>query len=144
MPPAKSGDTVSVHYTGTLTDGTIFDSSESREPLEFTLGDDQVIAGFDAGVCGMQLGESKTIAIPCSEAYGPHRPELVAEFPRDDFPDHIQPEVGLHLQLSSPEGFPIPVEVIAVSATSVTLDANHPLAGKDLTFALTLVGIQGH
>lgn len=141
MSTAKSGDKVRIHYTGTLSDGSVFDSSEGRDPLEFTLGSGQVIPGFDTGVTGMEVGEKKTIEIPCDQAYGASNPEAIQDVPRDQIPAEIPVEVGLQLQMQSPQGQVIPVTVIKVTDDAVTLDANHMLAGKDLTFALELVSI---
>lgn len=141
MAQAALGDTVQVHYTGKLDDGTVFDSSANREPLEFTLGGGQVIPGFETGVLGMAPDEEKTVTIPVAEAYGEARQELIAQFPRDQFPDDFVPEVGQQLQLRQPNGQPIMVCVADVADDTVTLDANHPLAGKALTFELKLVGI---
>ena len=141
MTTAKSGDKVRIHYTGTLSDGSVFDSSEGRDPLEFTLGSGQVIPGFDTGVTGMEVGEKKTIEIPCDQAYGPSNPGAIQDVPRDQIPAEIPLEVGLQLQMQSPQGQVIPVTVIKVTDEAVTLDANHALAGKDLTFALELVSI---
>ena len=141
MTTAKSGDKVRIHYTGTLSDGSVFDSSEGRDPLEFTLGSGQVIPGFDTGVTGMEVGEKKTIEIPCDQAYGPSNPAAIQDVPRDQIPAEIPLEVGLQLQMQSPQGQVIPVTVINVTDEAVTLDANHALAGKDLTFALELVSI---
>ncbi|SHJ34180.1 FKBP-type peptidyl-prolyl cis-trans isomerase 2 [Shimia gijangensis] len=141
MTAAKSGDKVRIHYTGTLSDGSTFDSSEGREPLEFTLGSGQVIPGFDTGVSGMTVGEKKTIEIPCEEAYGPVQDGARQDVPRAQIPAEIPLEVGIQLQMQSPEGQVIPVTVVEVTEEKVTLDANHALAGKDLTFALELVSI---
>lgn len=141
MTAAKAGDTVHIHYTGTLSDGTVFDSSEGRDPLSFTLGSGQVIKGFDDGVTGMEVGEKKTVNIPCEDAYGPVNPAMVQAIPRDQIPPHIPAAVGDHLQMQSPEGHIIPVVVTEVTEETITLDANHELAGKDLTFALELVSI---
>ncbi|MDV4145782.1 MULTISPECIES: FKBP-type peptidyl-prolyl cis-trans isomerase [Shimia] len=141
MTAAKSGDTVRIHYTGTLSDGSVFDSSEGRDPLEFTLGSGQVIPGFDTGVTGMEVGEKKTIEIPSDEAYGPVHEEARQDVPRAQIPDEIPLEVGIQLQMQSPTGQVVPVTVVAITDEAVTLDANHPLAGKDLTFALELVSI---
>lgn len=139
--PASSGDTVRVHYTGTLNDGTEFDSSAGREPLEFTLGSGQVIPGFDAGVTGMEPGESKKVTIPADEAYGQRREEMMLEVSPDQFPEGMDPQVGQQLQLSQPDGQAVMVTVAEVSDDGVVLDANHPLAGEDLTFELTLDSI---
>lgn len=137
---AKSGDTVRVHYKGTLGDGQVFDSSEGREPLEFTLGTGQVIAGFDEAVTGMRPGEEKEVTIPSAEAYGDPREELILRVGRDNFPEGVEPEVGQQFQVSQ-GGQPFVVTVIDVADDGITLDANHPLAGEDLTFALQLVQI---
>lgn len=141
MTTAKSGDTVRIHYTGTLSDGSTFDSSEGRDPLEFTLGTGQVIVGFDKAVDGMLVGENKTVNIPCDEAYGPSNPDARQDFPRDKVPDDVPLEIGTRLQLSGPSGQPIMVVVAEVTDETVVLDGNHPLAGQDLTFALELVEI---
>jgi FKBP-type peptidyl-prolyl cis-trans isomerase 2 len=141
MAQAKPGDTVKIHYTGRLEDGTVFDSSANREPLEFTLDGGQVIPGFEQAVVGMTPGESKTEKIPMDQAYGPHRPEMVLEVSRQQMPPELQPEVGQQLQVQQPDGQTIPVFVTEVTESTVTLDANHPLAGEDLTFDIELVEI---
>ena len=141
MTQAKTGDTVRIHYTGTLDDGSTFDSSAGRDPLEFTLGSGQVIPGFDKAVDGMSVGESKTVHIPADEAYGQPNPQAMQAVPRGDIPADIPLEVGLQLQVQTPTGQVMPVTVTEVTETEVTLDANHPLAGKDLTFAIELVQI---
>ena len=141
MAEAQQGDTVRIHYTGTLRDGSVFDSSRDREPLEFTLGSGQVIPGFDSAVTGMRVGDAQTVTIPAGEAYGPRRDELVLNVPRGEFPAHVQPEVGQQLQLSSGSERLV-VTVREVSDSAVILDGNHPLAGEDLTFALELVSIR--
>lgn len=141
MRRAHAGDTVSIHYTGTLADGSVFDSSRGRTPLEFTLGSGQVIPGFDAAVDGMAIGEEKTVTIPAAEAYGPHRHELMVEVSRAQLPGDLRPEVGQQLQLSQ-GGQQFVVTVRDVSDVSVVLDGNHPLAGEDLTFALELVEVR--
>lgn len=141
MSEAKSGDTVNIHYTGTLADGSVFDSSEGRDPLQFTLGSGQVIPGFDIAVTGMTVGEKKTVTIPADQAYGQPDPRAVQAIPRANIPAEIPLEVGLQLQATGPMGQPIAVTVVEISDTEVTLDANHRLAGKDLTFALELVSI---
>ena len=136
----EPGKTVKVHYKGTLEDGTVFDTSEGQPPLAFEVGAGNVIPGFDAAVAGMDLDETKTITIPCAEAYGDVRDDMIGEIPRDNLPAEIEPEVGMMLQMQSPQG-DIPVRIIGVTDEAVTLDANHPLAGKDLTFELTVVEI---
>lgn len=141
MRRAHNGDTVSVHYTGTLADGSVFDSSRGRDPLQFTVGEGRVIPGFDAAVSGMAVGEEKKVTIPADQAYGPHRPELMVEVDRAQFPADLHPEIGQQLQLSR-GGQVFVVTVRDLSDGSVLLDGNHPLAGQDLTFALELVGVQ--
>ena len=138
---AKANDKVKVHYKGTLNTGEVFDSSEGREPLEFTLGSGQVIPGFDNGVMGMQVDESKTINIPAAEAYGEPKAELIHQVAKTQLPPEIKPEVGLRLSSQAPDGSQIPLVVTEVTEDSITVDANHPLAGQDLNFELTLVGI---
>lgn len=138
---AKRGDTVRVHYRGTLEDGSEFDASFGREPLEFTLGTGQVIAGFDKAITGLAPGESRTAQIPADEAYGPRLSEMVLELPREQFPAGITPEAGQQLELAQEDGQRIPVTVTDVTGETVTLDANHPLAGQDLTFEVELVEI---
>jgi len=138
---AKDGDTVKVHYTGTLDDGSIFDTSRDREPLEFILGSGSMIAGFDRAVNGMQVGEIKTVTIPTNEAYGPHREELVLIIERDRLQEGLEPTIGQQLEMRQPDGRIITVVVTNVSDNSITVDANHALAGKDLTFEIELVEI---
>ncbi|GIV96561.1 MAG: peptidyl-prolyl cis-trans isomerase [Herpetosiphonaceae bacterium] len=141
MAQAQLGDTVKVHYTGKLTDNTVFDSSKDGEPLTFTLGSGQVIPGFEKAVVGMQPGETKTTTIPMEQAYGPHRPELMLTVDRGDLPADLEPEVGQQLQVVQPDGTAFIVTITDVSDSEVTLDANHPLAGEDLIFDLKLVEI---
>lgn len=141
MSEAKSGDTVNIHYTGTLADGSQFDSSAGRDPLQFTVGAGQVIPGFDAAVTGMCVGEKKKVTIPADQAYGQPDPRAVQAIPRENIPDEIPLEVGLQLQAQGPQGQPIPVTVVEITDAEVTLDANHRLAGEDLTFDLELVSI---
>jgi FKBP-type peptidyl-prolyl cis-trans isomerase 2 len=143
MQQVKSGDTVKVHYHGRLMDGTTFDSSEGREPLEFEVGSGMVIKGFDDGVTGMAIGEKRTINIPVDDAYGPKNPDMVIEFPRNQFPEGMTPEVGARLNLNNAEGQVFPVVIAEVGEEIVILDANHPLAGEDLVFDLELVEIVG-
>ena len=141
MQQAQSGDNVRVHYHGTLSDGTIFDSSKEREPLAFQAGTGQVITGFDNAVIGMNVGETKTVHIPVDEAYGQPNGEMLIEFPLSQFPEGEQPEVGAQMHLSDDQGHTFPVIIKEINGDTVKLDANHPLAGKDLTFELELVGI---
>jgi peptidylprolyl isomerase len=141
MSTAKHGDTVQIHYTGTLEDGTVFDSSEGRDPLSFTLGQGQVISGFEEAALGMEVGETRTARIDVDDAYGQRRDDLVLEVPREQLPDELEVDVGTPLQLQQPDGQAVPVTVAALDETTVTLDANHPLAGQALTFEMTLVGI---
>ncbi len=143
MQTVKSGDMVKVHYHGRLTDGTTFDSSEGREPLEFKVGSGTVIKGFDDGITGMGVGEKKTINIPAEDAYGPANDEMLVEFPRSNFPPDMVPVEGMQLNMTSGDGQVIPVIVVEVKEASVVLDANHPLAGEELIFDLELVEIIG-
>jgi peptidylprolyl isomerase len=142
MAQAQNGDTVRVHYTGKLEDGTVFDSSQGRDPLEFTLGSGQVIAGFDDAVSGMEPGSAKTVTIPAERAYGARRDELLLQVDRSQFPDNADPAPGQQFQMSQ-GGQNFVVSVAAVEGSQVTLDANHPLAGQDLTFELELVAVKG-
>jgi peptidylprolyl isomerase len=141
MSQAKKGDTVKVHYTGKLQDGEIFDSSIGTNPLEFTIGNKELIDGFESGVMGMKIGSKKTITIPPEEAYGSRNEELVADVDRSKLPDHITAEIGQALQITQPNGKTINVIMTGVTDDTVTLDANHPLAGKTLTFEIELVEI---
>lgn len=141
MSEVKSGDKVRIHYKGTLADGTMFDSSEGRDPLEFMVGSGQVIPGMDKHMPGMTVGEKKTIVAVSDEAYGPRHDDAQQDVPRAQIPAEIPMEVGLTLQMQSPEGQVIPVTVVSFDDDKVTLDANHRLAGEDLTFELELVEI---
>lgn len=142
MSIAKTGDKVRVHYTGTLSDGSLFDSSEGREPLEFELGSGMVIGGFDQGVTGMTIGEKKSIHIPFLEAYGPVNEEMIINFDRTQIPADIELEVGASLNMHQEgNGQVVPVVIKEVTDEFVVLDANHPLAGKDLIFELELVEV---
>lgn len=141
MQQVKKGDTVSVHYHGKLNDGSTFDSSEGRAPLEFTAGSGQVIKGFDDAVIDMQVGEKKTVNIPVHEAYGDRNQEMMVTVPRTDFPQDMTPEVGMELQMSDQQGHVFPVVVAEVHDDHVILDANHPLAGQELNFDIELVAI---
>lgn len=142
MSKAKKGDTVKVHYTGKLDDGTVFDSSESREPLEFRIGEGQVIAGFEDAVVGMGTGDSTTVTIPADMAYGPHREEMVVVVDRDRLPADREPKKGDLWQIHRDNDEPIVVLIADVSDGKVTLDANHPLAGKDLIFDIRIEEIK--
>jgi peptidylprolyl isomerase len=141
MAGAKTGDSVKVHYTGKLTDGTIFDDSLNREPLEFTIGRNNLIAGFENAVLDMNVGEWKTVTIPPEQAYGPHMKEMVVEVERKLLPKDLAPVIGAQLQVSQEQGKEIVVSITKITGTHVTLDANHPLAGKDLVFEIKLVDI---
>ncbi|WP_163848763.1 FKBP-type peptidyl-prolyl cis-trans isomerase [Pseudooceanicola aestuarii] len=141
MSEAKSGDTVRIHYTGTLTDGTTFDSSTGRDPLEFTVGGGQIIPGLDKAIPGMSVGDQKKVEIPCAEAYGDRDPQAMQNVPRDAIPENITLEKGLQLQMQTPQGQVVPVTVAEISDGEVTLDANHQLAGQDLVFDIELVEI---
>lgn len=141
MASAQQGDTVQVHYTGRLDDGTIFDSSIEREPIEFTIGQRQLIPGFERAVVGLSPGDSTEVTIESEEAYGPYREEMVVEVGKDQLPPDLPASVGQQLEMRQPNGESIAVRISNVSDASVTLDANHPLAGKDLTFDLQLVAI---
>lgn len=134
------GKTVKVHYKGTLDDGSIFDTSEGRDPLEFQVGSGQVIPGFDAAIQNMDEGATETITIPSAEAYGEVREDMIATIPHEQFPDGLNPEIGQTLQLKTPDGA-LPVRVVDVQNEGVTIDGNHPLAGQNLTFELTVVGV---
>jgi FKBP-type peptidyl-prolyl cis-trans isomerase 2 len=141
MTQAKNGDTVTVHYTGRLEDGTVFDSSVDRDPLQFTLGEGLLIPGFEQAVLGMSTDESKTAEVSADQAYGPHREEMVMEIDRQEFPPDFQPEVGQQLQIPQSDGRTARLVVTDVSEQNVMLDANHPLAGRDLTFDIHLLDI---
>jgi len=138
---AENGDIVKVHYTGKLENGMIFDTSAKRGPLRFTIGDGQLIPGFEQAVVGMKLGESKSVKVPADKAYGPHCEEMVLVVDQNQLPKHLKLEVGQQLQIPQKDGNKTLVTVTNVSESSVTLDANHPLAGKDLTFDIQLVEI---
>ena len=141
MTQVKPGDTVRIHYTGTLSDGATFDSSQGRDPLEFVVGSGQIIAGLDAAIPGMAVGEKKLVEVPADQAYGHSDPNALQAVPRAEIPDDIPLDLGTQLQVQTPQGQVMPVTVVEVTETEVTLDANHPLASRDLTFAIELVEI---
>lgn len=141
MTQVKTGDKVSIHYRGTLKDGTQFDSSEGRDPLEFTVGSGQIIPGLDKALPGMAVGDRKSVLVPADEAYGPHNPDARQAVPRAQIPADIPLDIGTPLQMRTPDGNAMQVVVAEVTADTVTLDANHPLAGKELNFDIELVSI---
>jgi peptidylprolyl isomerase len=141
MQQVKSGDKVKVHYHGKLRNGETFDSSQGREPLEFTVGGGQVIKGFDQGVMGMQVGDKRTVEIDVIDAYGEKNDDMIIEFPLTQFPPDMKPEAGMQLMMNNGQGQQFPVVVREVKEESVLLDANHPLAGEDLIFDIELVEI---
>jgi len=141
MTQVKSGDTVRIHYTGTLLDGSTFDSSDGRDPLEFEVGSGHVIAGLDVALPGMAVGDKKTVNVPCDQAYGPIDPDMSQIIARGSIPPEIELQVGLRLQMQAPDGQALPVVVSALTEDEVTLDANHPLAGLDLIFAIEVVSV---
>jgi peptidylprolyl isomerase len=141
MTQVKPGDTVRIHYTGTLNDGTEFDSSAGRDPLEFEVGSGQIIPGLDEALPGMAVGDTKTVAVDAAAAYGPVNPEARQDVPRASIPAEIPLDIGTQLQMQTPDGRAVPVTVADVTEEVVTLDANHPLAGKDLNFDIELVAI---
>ena len=143
MSTAQKGNTVKVHYTGRLKDGTVFDSSRQRnEPIEFTLGQKNMIAGFEKAVEGMSVGDTKTAEIPANEAYGDKKDDMIIQVPKGEIPQDITPEVGQQLAMQGNNGQQVPVTVTEVTEQGITLDANHPLAGKDLVFDLELVEVE--
>jgi peptidylprolyl isomerase len=141
MSQAKSGDSVKIHYTGTLDDGTQFDSSAGRDPLEFELGSGQVIPGFDKAVDGMSVGDRKSVNIPAEDAYGVHHQQMVQDVPRDALPAEMEPAEGMSLQAEGPDGQAFNLVITAIQEETITVDGNHPLAGKALNFDLELVSI---
>ena len=141
MTEVTSGATVRIHYTGTLEDGTVFDSSDGRDPLEFTVGSGMIIPGLDKALPGMSVGETKKVTIAPEEAYGPRQDDALLEVPRGDIPAEIPLEVGLQLQMTGPQGQPVPVTVVELTEDTVTLDANHALAGQTLIFDFEVVSV---
>lgn len=141
MAQASNGDNVRIHYTGRLHDGTVFDTSENRDPLGFELGAGQVIPGFEEAVQGMEPGQRQTVTVAAEKAYGPRRDDLVLSFPREQLPEGVDPEPGQQLQMQTQEGQAVQVTVRDATEEALILDANHPLAGHDLTFDIELVEI---
>lgn len=141
MTQAKSGDTVRIHYTGRLANGTQFDSSDGGDPLQFQLGSGQIISGLDRQIEGMEVGARSTLTVPAAEAYGAHNPNQVQQVPRNAFPAGMELEPGAQLQASTPDGTPLRLTVLEAAEDQVTVDANHPLAGQDLVFEVELVEI---
>lgn len=138
----ENGDTVQVHYTGTLEDGTEFDSSRDRAPLEFTVGEGQVIPGFEDMVRGLEAGDTETATLPPEDAYGERDEQRLIEVERDQLPDEIEPEIGMQLEIQQPNGRPARVSITEIGDETVTLDANHPLAGKELTFEIEVLDVE--
>jgi peptidylprolyl isomerase len=141
MDCAKNGDKVKVHYTGKLEDGKIFDSSEGRDPLEFTIGQKQVLKKFEDSVDGLGIGESVTVNIPATEAYGVRQDNLVVQVPKINLPENLAPEIGMKLQTQTPDGEVMVVRIVEIGEDNITIDANHELADKDLQFEIKLVEI---
>ncbi|RBW53062.1 peptidylprolyl isomerase [Ruegeria sp. A3M17] len=141
MTEIKQGDTVRIHYTGTLLDGNVFDSSEGRDPLEFVVGTGQIIPGLDSAMPGLNIGDKKRVEIACVDAYGPINPSARQQIPREGIPDDIPLNPGTQLQMQTPDGQAVPVTVVEADEATVTLDANHPLAGQDLIFDIEVVSI---
>ncbi len=139
MKTVQLDDVIRVHYTGKLEDGTEFDSSKGKDPIEFKVGQGNLIPGFEKGVVGMKLGETKTISIPSEEAYGDRQEELIAKIDKKEFPSNISPKTGMQLQVKRPDGQTMPVMIIDVSEDTVTLDGNPPLAGETLIFDVEIV-----
>lgn len=141
MSAAKDGDTVKVHYTGRLEDGSEFDSSRQRDPIEFKIGDGEILPGVEQAVVGLEPGGTNEVTLPADDAYGQRRDDMIQEIERSVLPQEIEPEVGLQLQAQSPNGQPLLLTITDVGEEKVTVDANHPLAGKDLTFEVELVEV---
>lgn len=141
MDRARKGDTVSVHYTGRLEDGTVFDTTAGRDPLVFTMGNEETIPGFEEAVSGMKPGELKRVRVPAKKAYGPRREEMLMRLKRDQLPEELEPQIGERLQLNQQDGFAMVVTITDIAGSCVTVDANHPLAGKDLVFDIRLVKV---
>lgn len=144
MAHAKQGDLVKVRYTGTLDDGSMFDSSDGREPLQFVIGEGMLIPAFEQAIVGMLPGDSRSVHIPADDAYGPYMDELILEVDKNQIPPYLNPEEGMQLQITQDDGSSTVVKVVKLTDEKVFLDANHPLAGKDLNFSIELVDIAGH
>ncbi len=141
MSEIKQGDTVRIHYTGTLLDESVFDSSDGRDPLEFVVGSGQIIPGLDSAMPGLAVGDKKRVEIACIDAYGPINPAMRQDIPREGIPDDIPLEPGTQLQMQTSDGQALPVTVVEANEATVTLDANHPLAGQDLIFDIEVVSV---
>lgn len=135
----KNGDTITVNYTGKFEDGDVFDSSEGKEPLKFTVGAGQLIKGFDDAVIGMQAGDKKTVTLAPADAYGDHDADMIIDIPKSQIPEDMKLEVGQRLHLRDPQGQPVPAMVAEITEDSIKMDANHPMAGKTLIFDLEVV-----
>ncbi len=138
----KKNDKIKVHYIGTLDDGTIFDKSSNEQPLEFVVGNGQIIPGFEQAVLGMELNEEKKITIKAENAYGPKNEKLIGDFPRSSLPEDFTPKNGMVITLNDPEGRTIPATIVGIAEQNIIIDLNHPLAGKDLNFTITLINIE--
>ncbi len=143
MSTAKTGDTVKVHYTGRLDDDTVFDTSRGKSPLKFTIGEGNLIKGFEKGLIGMEVGEKKNLVIPPEEAYGQNDEKLTTKVSRSHLPDSVHPAIGMQLQVKQKDGSIFMVWITGMDEETVTLDANHPLAGKTLNFDVELTDIAG-
>ncbi|MDP2497602.1 MAG: peptidylprolyl isomerase [Candidatus Palauibacterales bacterium] len=142
MAEAEQGDTVTVHYTGTLEDGTVFDTSEERDPISFEIGADEVIPGFEDAVLGLEPGDTASTTLPPEEAYGPRSDERILPVPRSELPEDMDPDVGDELEVQLENGQRAPARVAETDESTVTLDLNHPLAGRELTFEVELVDVE--
>ena len=141
MAQANSGDTVKIAYTGKLNDGTVFDSSEGRDPLEFVIGENTIIPTLEASVIGMSIGDKATVEVTAENAYGPHQPDAIQTVERSMIPAEVELAIGAQLQATAPDGQVLVLTVASIEATTVTLDGNHPLAGQDLTFDIELMEV---
>ncbi len=142
MNKVKGNDTVKVHYTGKLKNGEVFDSSLEREPIKVTLGQQSLIPGFENGLLNMELNEKKTVVIPMEDAYGDIKKELFQKVPKEELPEDLKPEIGMGLLAKSPDGSERQIKIVDIKKDAIIIDANHPLAGQELTFELEIVEIQ--